>query len=50
MEQTIKGIDIIDGVPRYSLSGFFGYVHENKIFAREFDAIDQLRDWSRSYE
>lgn len=50
MEQTIKGIDIIDGVPSYSLSGFFGYVHENKIFAREFDAIDQLRDWSRSYE
>ncbi|CAB5225664.1 hypothetical protein UFOVP750_62, partial [uncultured Caudovirales phage] len=48
MEQTIKAIDIIDGIPRYSLSGYFGYVHENKIFAREFDALDQLRKWSNN--
>lgn len=50
MKQTISGVDIIDGIPRYTLSGFFGYVHENKLFAKEFEAIDQLNEWSRYYE
>lgn len=50
MKQTISGVDIIDKIPRYSLSGFFGYVHENKLFAKEYEAIDQLNEWSRHYE
>lgn len=50
MKQTISGVDIIDKVPRYSLFGYFGYVHENKLFSKEYEAIDQLNEWSRHYE
>jgi hypothetical protein len=46
---VIKGIDYIDGHPRYCLEDLFGYVDESKLFGSEREALNQLRQWRENY-
>lgn len=44
--ETIQGIDVIDGHPRYWLNKGFGYVSGGQLYRTKAQALDKLYRWN----
>lgn len=41
--RIINGVDIVDGIPRYWLQGYFGYFNKDILFKTHQHAVDCLK-------